>query len=155
MLEKQDLQNIDISELKKRVSELKSKGYRLVQMNCSLFDNYELNYSFDRDLKFVNLRVVLSNTTIIVPSVSDIYFQAFLYENEMKDLFGINFSGISIDYNGKFYRTKIAKPFDVKPIKVESVVVKKEPVTDGPTDKSLPQKVDPKKNISPDKGQKK
>ena len=66
-------------------------------MNCSLFDCYELNYSFDLNLKFINFRIKIDANTTVIPSISDIYFQAFLYENEMKDLFGITYEGISID----------------------------------------------------------
>ena len=36
------------------------------------------------------------------------YWNAFLYENELHDLFGLKIRNIKIDYQGTFY--KVAKP---------------------------------------------
>ena len=39
---------------------------------------------------------------------------AFLYENEIHDLFGVVITHISIDYQGTLYRTAISTPFSVE-----------------------------------------
>jgi len=41
---------IDKSELLAKVKELQAKGNRLVQIACTLADEFEITYSFDKDL---------------------------------------------------------------------------------------------------------
>ena len=41
------------------------------------------------------------------------YFGAFVYENEIHDLYGFTVTGINIDFKGTFYRTTIKHPFSV------------------------------------------
>ena len=37
--------------------------------------------------------------------------KTFLYENEMKELFGVNIQMINLDYNNKLYRINEEAPF--------------------------------------------
>jgi ech hydrogenase subunit D len=89
-----------------------SSGYRLVQIDCSGAGAIEINYSFDKGYSFVNLKLTIPSVDTEVPSVSAIYRNAFLYENEMNDLFGVKVKNISIDYKGNFYRTTVKRPFN-------------------------------------------
>lgn len=90
---------------------MKRDGYRLVQIHCvRVEEGFELNYTFDLNLEFVNYRVILPVDGEIV-SISRIFPPAFLYENELKDLFGVKISGISIDYDGSLYRVAQKTPF--------------------------------------------
>ena len=50
-------------------------------------EHVELTYSFDRDSQLANLRLQLPAAEARVPSISSIYWCAFLYENEIHDLF--------------------------------------------------------------------
>lgn len=110
MIETQKLLSVGLSELLEKVLEFKKQGYRLVQIGCTqTTEGLELNYSFDKEYFFINLRLALKNE--IVPSVSEVYWNAFLYENEIHDLFGVSFSGMAIDYQGNFYRMSLKKPF--------------------------------------------
>lgn len=110
MIEAQKLLSVELNELLEKVLEFKKQGYRLVQIGCTqTTEGLELNYSFDREYFFVNLRLALKNE--VVPSVSEVYWNAFLYENEIHDLFGVSFSGMVIDYQGNFYRMALKKPF--------------------------------------------
>ncbi len=59
-----------------------------------------------------NLRITVKQDAVI-PSVSGVYWGAFVYENEIHDLYGITVSGINIDFKGHFYRTTIKNPFTV------------------------------------------
>jgi ech hydrogenase subunit D len=111
MIEKQELKTVEVGALVGAVSEMKNKGYRLVQISPTTLGGFELNYSFDKDYSFTNIRVMVASDEVVVPSVSSIYPNAFLYENEIHDLFGIKISGISIDYKGNFYQTTIKHPF--------------------------------------------
>ncbi len=38
-----------------------------------------------------------------VKSITNDYIEAFVWENEIQDLFGINFDSIAIDFKGNFY----------------------------------------------------
>ena len=108
-VEEQPVTRIEPKDLLKKVEELHDDGNRLVQMHATRIaeDNYEINYSFDKDYKFQTLRLNITPETEI-PSISGIYWSAFLYENELHDLFGLQIKHINIDYKGTFY--KVARP---------------------------------------------
>jgi len=113
MIEEQKIINIEVGQLQDKVKGCFEQGYRLVQISCTkLSQGLELNYSFDKNFEFINLRVFLSSADTEVLSVSNIYWNAFLYENELHDLFGINIKNIAIDYKGNFYRTSVKWPFN-------------------------------------------
>lgn len=111
MNEKQDLRVIDADKLVSTVKELKEQGYRLVQIGCTkLNENLELNYSFDKNYEFVNLKLRLPINSELT-SISDIYWSALLYENEIHDLFGLKINGMAIDFKGNLYKTTVKAPF--------------------------------------------
>jgi len=104
---------IGIPEILARAGQMRTEGYRLVQIGCAkIGDTYEINYSFDKDRKFLNLRITVAPGTEI-PSISGIYWGAFVYENEIFDLYGITVTGINIDFKGTFYRTAVKHAFSV------------------------------------------
>ena len=107
----QDIQNIAASELLERVRKLKEDGYRLAQI-CAMSREYgqDILYSFDKDHILLNLKVKV-NEGEEVESITGEYWPAFIYENEMHDLFGVQIKMINIDYEGKLYRTAIETPF--------------------------------------------
>ncbi|MBF0532260.1 MAG: NADH-quinone oxidoreductase subunit C [Candidatus Omnitrophica bacterium] len=106
------LMTVELKNLVGAVAEYKKNQYRLVQIGCTqVADGFELNYSFDKNYAFENLQLKLSINPETVPSVSGIYFNAFLYENETHDLYGIPFENIAIDYKGNFYRMAVKNPF--------------------------------------------
>ena len=114
MSEPQEIISIEKDALLGAVSDLFAQGYRMVQIGCTtLADAYELNYSFDKDYLFKNLRITVQQQDEI-QSISVIYPNAFLYENEINDLFGLNIKNISVDYKGAFYRTAIKTPFSIE-----------------------------------------
>jgi len=111
MSPKYEILELSKEELLSHIYELKSEGYRLVQISCTtLTDNLELHYSFANLYDFLDLKVKVP-FDIELPSISGLYQAAFLYENEMQDLFGIKIKHMSIDYKGNFYRTAIKAPF--------------------------------------------
>jgi ech hydrogenase subunit D len=115
MIEEQEMVRIEKRDLVEAVAALRSSGYRLVQIcSTTLADRYEMNYSFDRDRRFRNLRFTVGPGET-VPSVSLMYENAFLYENEIHDLFGIEIEHITVDYKGTLYRTRIPAPFALQP----------------------------------------
>jgi ech hydrogenase subunit D len=109
--EPQPFRKVSQKELLSGAQELRKEGYRIVQICCTLIDGgFELTYSFDKDYKFTSLRLTVTPQTE-VQSITGVYGGAFLYENEIKELFGVKFKGINIDYNGHFYKKKVDAPF--------------------------------------------
>lgn len=102
---------IMLSDLLNYIQDKKEEGYRLVQICCTkIEEGFELNYSLSKEYDFLNYRVKI-NENDVVPSISFIFKYSFLYENEMKDLFGIKIKHISIDYSGSFYKLAVKTPF--------------------------------------------
>ena len=108
-------------QLLERVEAMRRDGYRLVQIGATrLPEHVELLYSFDRDGRLHNLRLQLAGFGVPVPSISSIYWCAFLYENEIHDLFNVQVEGIAVDFHGTLYKTAIAFPFgSTRPPKVK------------------------------------
>ena len=90
---------------------LKFAGYHLMQQCATRVpDAFELIYSFGKDLEVKQLKITLPEENEI-SSITSIFPCAFIYENEMHDLFGVKIKMINIDYEGKLYRTAIETPF--------------------------------------------
>ena len=90
---------------------LKFAGYHLMQQCATRVpDAFELIYTFGKDLEVKQLKITLPEENEI-SSITSIFPCAFIYENEMHDLFGVKINMISLDYQGSFYRTAIETPF--------------------------------------------
>jgi ech hydrogenase subunit D len=90
---------------------LKFAGFHLIQQCATRIpDAYELIYTFGKDLAMKNLKIILPEDQEI-SSITSIFPCAFIYENEMHDLFGVQIKMINIDFEGKLYRTAIETPF--------------------------------------------
>ena len=113
--ESQPLKKIALKELCASVDGLRRRGCRIVQICCTKIagNRFELTYSFDKDYRFTSLRVTIP-AEAEVPSITGIYGGAFLYENEIKELFGVKFKGMNVDYNGHLYKKKTKAPFSVE-----------------------------------------
>ena len=108
------LKEISKDNLLEEVLILKNKGLRLSQACAALIEGkLELSYSFmdDETNQFTTLRVVVE-TGEPVPSISEVLPAAIFYENEMKELFGVNIKMISLDYDDKLYRIDAETPFN-------------------------------------------
>ena len=107
----QDFQDVTADGLLPRVRELKADGYRLAQMCATkLEEGFQILYTFDKDHVLLNLRLIIPEEEE-VQSITAEYWPAFIYENEMHDLFGVQIKMINIDFEGKLYRTAIETPF--------------------------------------------
>ena len=88
------------SELITEVQKMLAQDYRFGTASClDLGDRFEIIYHFEDGLDLVNVRVHVGKNDSL-PSISNIYLSASLIENEMKELFGINIVGSTIDFNG-------------------------------------------------------
>lgn len=108
------IKNISAAELMPSVLANKQRGMRLTQI-CStrLEDGYEVFYSFTDGYDMETLQVTVA-TDEAVPSISSVYAPAFLYENEVKELFGVNIQMISLDFQNKLYRIDAEAPFKTR-----------------------------------------
>ena len=107
-----DIQNITTDEILDLAFRLHKEHYRLIQMCATrVNDSIVVDYTFGRGYDVRNLRCVISIDGEL-PSISSIFYPAFLYENEMHDLYGITIRHLEIDYNGKLYRTAVKNPFN-------------------------------------------
>ena len=79
-------------------------------------DVFEIAWGFVKDgtLETVRERIVAGEQ---VPSVSEFFGAAFLYENEIRELFGINLTGIGVDLQGQLYKTATRVPFSHAAVK--------------------------------------
>jgi hypothetical protein len=99
-------------ELRERVEDYDNRGWRFVNIcGSTVVGGVELIYSFSQGLLLENLRFVIDNETVI-PSVSDRFPNAFFFENETHDLFGVVFSDISIDFAGELYTVAVPTPMN-------------------------------------------
>jgi ech hydrogenase subunit D len=112
MADPQTVEEIPLAALLERAQRMRYEGWRLAQACCTrLVADQEADYSFDKDGKLHTLRVRLPINNAELPSISSFFWSAFLYENEMHDLFGVTVRGMLIDFHGAFYTTMIPTPY--------------------------------------------
>ena len=103
--------NVNPDNIIDESQKLKFAGYHLIQQCATRVpDAYELIYTFGKELGMKNLKITLPEDQEI-SSITSIFPCAFIYENEMHDLFGVQIKMINIDFEGKLYRTAIETPF--------------------------------------------
>jgi len=102
-----------------RVGEYQKDGWRLAIINTTSIlpaegmeeGAFDVSWSFAKDdgrLEHLRERVLPGEE---VPSISASFGAAFLYENEMRELFGVNVTGITPDLKGQLYKTSSIVPF--------------------------------------------
>ncbi|MDO4545687.1 MAG: NADH-quinone oxidoreductase subunit C [Bacillota bacterium] len=105
---KQNFTPVSVSRLLTEVRDLKADGYRFCQACATMMgDKVEILYSFDKGHQLKNLRLTISQKEE-VESITGEFWPAFIYENEMHDLFGVKFNHMALDYQGNFF--KVAEP---------------------------------------------
>lgn len=89
-----------------------TQGFRLVQICCvKEADRIGLHYTFDKDYDLVDLTCEIAPEAP-VPSITALFPCAFLYENEIHDLFGIVFQGLNVDFKGLLYKVSTPRAFN-------------------------------------------
>lgn len=108
----QNFVDVEPVRLVETVEDLKASGHRLGQICASIVgDKIEVLYTFDKDYVFTNLRVQLAQGEE-VQSITGVYWPAFVYENEVHDLFGVTFKHLALDFAGGFYKLALPTPWN-------------------------------------------
>nr|WP_321398015.1 NADH-quinone oxidoreductase subunit C [uncultured Desulfobacter sp.] len=95
---------ITLDTLIAEAGRMKQAGYRFVTLSTVTLEDgsTDILYHFDKEMVLSHFRLnVAADTTI--PSISGVYFSAFLAENEVKDLANFEFDGLAVDYNRTLY----------------------------------------------------
>lgn len=95
-------------------AEKKADGWRFVQMLCVNTEvGIDLIYTFMKDDVLANYEIKGVTKDVEVPSVTDQFLAAFVFENEAHDLFGVQVKGIAIDFGGNFYALAQKEPMTI------------------------------------------
>ena len=62
----------------------------------------------------------------VIPSISGIYFAALLVENENRDLFGLEYEGLVLDFNRTLYLEEAGDPIVAPFCKISTFTKPKE-----------------------------
>lgn len=111
MRENYQLKVLTPDQITIKAHSLKNKGARLCQI-CSVRtkEGFDLLYSYVLGYEFKNYKISIPEDAEI-ESITAIFPNAFLYENEMSELFGIKIKYISLDYKNKLYDIAVETPF--------------------------------------------
>jgi len=111
MRENYELKTLAPDQITIKAHSLGNKGARLSQI-CSVRTKggYDLLYSYVLGDLFKNYKVSITEDAEI-ESITAIFPNAFLYENEMSELFGIKIKYIALDYKNKLYDIATKTPF--------------------------------------------
>lgn len=103
-----------------RVKNYKERGWRFVNLcGSTVGDKVELLCSFAEENKLENLSLLVAKDEP-VPAVSPVYPSAFFFENETKDLFGVQFADMTLDFGGTFYPTSVPTPMNPHSLEAEA-----------------------------------
>lgn len=106
----QTIKTINAGDLLTETLRIKNEGYRLVAITCTSKEDMELSYSFEKDYDLLTLRLNI-DAEVEIESISIMYSYSFLYENEIKELFGVKIKDISLDFNNSLYKIPVKTPF--------------------------------------------
>ena len=104
---------LELDQLRREAAVLKADGWRFIQTHAvNTDDGVDLYYSFMdmRDHHVVNYRVEGVKKDTPVPSITDLFLAAFVFENEARELFGVDMRDIAIDFHGAMYAPAQAEP---------------------------------------------
>lgn len=107
-----DFQPLALEELRRECAYLKAESWRFVQMLAAVseVEGNDLYYSFMKDGVLRNYQISSVPKSQEVPSISDLFLASFVFENEARELFGVNMGPIAIDFSGALYAPAVDEP---------------------------------------------
>ena len=111
MTQEQEFNVLDYKDVYQTAQKMHDNGYRMVQI-CGITKEgaTEVLYSYDKDHFLKNFKVTVPFGTP-VKSITPIYWAAFVYENEVHDLFDVEFTDSKLDYKGNFFKVSSKAPW--------------------------------------------
>ena len=107
----QEFTPIALSELHREAALMRIEGWRFMQTHAVNTDaGVDLYYSFMKDGLARNLVVQGVTKDDAVPSITDLFLAAFVFENEARELFGVDMRDIAIDFAGAMYAPAESEP---------------------------------------------
>lgn len=105
---------LDAKDLKSFAQNRKADGWRYVQtLAVNTESGVDVVYSFMKGASLENHTVKAVGKGDVLDSITDSYLEAFVWENEIHDLFGVSFKDIALDFEGTFYAVAQAEPMTV------------------------------------------
>ena len=102
---------IALDDLHREAAIRKTEGWRFIQTHAvKADDGIDLFYSFMKDGKVESLCVRGVRKDQPVPSITDLFLAAFVFENEARELFGVDMRDIAIDFGGAMYTLAESEP---------------------------------------------
>lgn len=110
----QEFITLPLGELRATAHRMKDEGYRFIQTHAVYNEpDVDLYYSFMKDGVTRNYRVAGVTKDQAVPSITDLFLAAFVFENEARELFGVDMRDIAIDFAGNMYAPAEFEPMTI------------------------------------------
>jgi ech hydrogenase subunit D len=118
-----DASTISLDGVRNSAKEMFDEGWRFVtQTVVDLGDEgFDILFHYDKDLAETHYRARVPKGTV-VPSISGIYFAALLVENENRDLFGLEYDGLVLDFNRTLYLEESGDPMTAPFCKITTFI---------------------------------
>lgn len=111
---RQDFSPISLEQVHSIAEARKAEGWRYVQtLAVNTDEGVDLVYSYMKDGVLDNKVVRDVPREAHVPSITDLFLEAFVFENEIHDLFGVQVDDIAIDFQGNFYQLAVKEPMTI------------------------------------------
>lgn len=105
---------IPLEQLEREAAIMKADGWRFIQTHAVNGDiGIDLYYSFMKDGVARNYKIVGVTKEMPVPSITDKFLAAFVFENEARELFGVDMQDIAIDFHGAMYAPAVSEPMTI------------------------------------------
>ena len=102
---------IPLDDLQREASIMKANGWRFIQTHAvNGEDGVDLYYSFMKDGAVRNYKIAGVKKETPVQSITNLFLAAFVFENEARELFGVDMRDIAIDFQGAMYAPAEPEP---------------------------------------------
>lgn len=105
---------LSVNDIATLAAEKKQQGWRFVQLLAVNTDEgFDLIYAFIKGNILENHEIKGVSKDTVIPSITDQFLAAFVFENEVHDLFGVQIHDIAIDFKGNFYTLAQQEPMTI------------------------------------------
>lgn len=107
-------EEISVEGLPALSERMQLNGCRFIQLLAvNTESGIDVQYSFMKDGRIQNYTIKGVSKDTAIPSITDRFIAAFVFENEIHDLFGVDIRDIVIDFKGNFYALSQREPMTI------------------------------------------